>query len=71
MIASIGLTEQEARKQYGNSIIIHRIDYNYLSKALVDNKPTGIAKFIYTTSGILVGAHILGEQAGQLIDLLK
>ncbi len=71
MIASIGLTEQAARKQFGNAIIIHRIDYNYLSKALIDNKPTGIAKFIYTTNGILIGAHILGEQAGQLIDLLQ
>lgn len=71
MIASIGLTEQEARKQYGNAITIHRIDYNYLSKALIDNKPTGIAKFMYDTNGILIGAHILGEQAGNLIDLLE
>lgn len=70
MIASIGLTEQEARKQYGNALIIHRISYSYLSKALIDNKSTGIAKFMYDTDGILIGAHILGEQAGNLIDLL-
>ncbi|MGE0010353.1 MAG: NAD(P)/FAD-dependent oxidoreductase [Candidatus Babeliales bacterium] len=71
MIASTGLTEQEARKQYGSTIVIHRISYNYLSKALIDNKPTGMAKFVYDSNGILLGAHILGEQAGNLIDLLK
>lgn len=70
MIASTGLTEQEARRHYGASIVIHRISYSYLSKALIDNKPTGIAKFIYDSNGILIGAHILGEQAGHLIDLL-
>lgn len=70
MIASTGLTEQEARKKHGNALVIHRISYNYLSKALIDNKTTGLAKFIYNKSGVLLGAHILGEQAGLLIDQL-
>lgn len=71
MIAATGLTEQEARKKYGNAITVHRISYEYLSRALIENKTVGIGKFLYDKDGILIGAHIIGEQAGHLIDTLR
>lgn len=70
-LATKGLSEQDARKAYGKSIKIYRYDYNYAEKPLIDNAIVGRVKLIFDNYGLLIGIHILGEHAGELVDMLK
>ena len=69
-IAKVGLTEGEARQQ-GLDVVVGRRDYGGTAYgwALVDE--TSFAKVLVDRStGLIVGAHILGEQAASLIQPL-
>lgn len=62
-----GLTEEQARKEYGNNIKVYRHNYNKVRRAVIDNAEEGMAKFIFDNKGKLIGAHILGNHAEDLI----
>lgn len=66
-LAHAGLTEEEARQRYGNTISIYRYEFRNTDRARTDNAEFGRAKFICDRCGRLLGAHILGERAGELI----
>lgn len=76
-LAQIGMTEEQAHQKYWNKLKIYRIDYSNMRRAIVDGTDTGVAKFICDDKGRLVGVHILGEGAPdvihevQLIKVLK
>ncbi len=66
-LAHAGLTEAEARKRYGDRIVVHRYEYRKADRAVTDGAEYGLAKFICNRRGMLLGAHILGERAGEVI----
>lgn len=66
-VARVGLTEAEAREQFGN-VKIYRYNFGDLDRALCDGEAVGLTKLICTPKGKIVGAHILGPQAGDLIQ---
>lgn len=70
-IAGIGLTEAQARAAYGDRIDIIRIPYSQLDRAIMDATEVGLGKFICDRKGNLLGAHIVGERAGELISALQ
>ncbi|MDD5772688.1 MAG: FAD-dependent oxidoreductase [bacterium] len=65
--AHAGLTEEEARVLYGDKIKIFSVEYNKIDRGKVDLAGEGIAKFICDDKSKLIGAHILGERAGEII----
>jgi pyruvate/2-oxoglutarate dehydrogenase complex dihydrolipoamide dehydrogenase (E3) component len=65
--AHAGLTESEARERHGDAISVYRFDYKNTDRGRTDLAEFGRAKFICDKRGRLVGAHILGERAGELI----
>ena len=65
-LAHLGLTENEARDRYGDSIKIYNLSYSELDRAMTDGEK-GQAKFISDKRGNLLGAHILGARAGEII----
>jgi len=65
--AHAGLTESEARERHGDSISVYRYEYKNTDRGRTDLAEFGRAKFICDKRGRLVGAHILGERAGELI----
>lgn len=67
-LAMSGLTEIEALRKYGEEIEVYRFYYNQLEKAHVDGNPEGFVKFICDKKGILLGVHVLGEGAGDIVD---
>lgn len=69
-LAHAGLTEQEARAQFGDTITVYRQTFESLDRAKVD-LATGLAKIIVTQNGNIVGAHIVGPRAGELIHELQ
>ncbi|MEX0681683.1 MAG: Si-specific NAD(P)(+) transhydrogenase [Balneolales bacterium] len=68
-IASIGLTEAEAMKQDQN-ITVGRAYYSNLTKANIAKNQNGILKLVFETSTLkLLGVHIVGEGACDLIHI--
>lgn len=65
--ASAGLTESAARQHYGDTIQLFRLPYNALDRSKIDNNTFGLCKIICDSRGYILGAHILGPRAGELI----
>ena len=66
-IASVGLTEKQARDN-GSKVSIGRYDYARLTRAIVTGETTGFIKIVADSeSGRILGAHIIGSGASDLI----
>ncbi len=66
-VASVGYTEQQA-KELGFDLAIGKFDFRANGRALVSNTPTGFVKLIFDRKyGELLGAHIVGSEATELI----
>jgi dihydrolipoamide dehydrogenase len=66
-IASVGLSEEEARAA-GRDIKTGSFPFRALGKATIVGEIDGFAKFVADAdSGLLLGAHIIGPHAGDLI----
>jgi len=66
-LEALNLTEEEARSRHGDSIRVYRVEYGSLDRARVDGKTDGLGKFICDRKGKLLGVHILGERAGEVM----
>ena len=70
-LAWIGLTEQEAHDRYGRKLMTYRFFYSEMRRALIDGNEAGMAKILCDGCGRIVGAHILGEGAAEVIHELQ
>ncbi|PSJ43466.1 dihydrolipoyl dehydrogenase family protein [Allosphingosinicella deserti] len=68
-LAHVRLTEAEARAKHGDDLVVLRWPYHENDRAQTDRKTQGLIKAITTRSGKIVGASILGAEAGELIQL--
>jgi len=67
-IAAVGLTEQQA-KEAGRNVKSQRYSFRNNAMALIQDEPDGFAKVVYDAdSGDLLGAHIIGSNACELIS---
>lgn len=67
-IASVGLTEVQAGEA-GHQVITSVLPLDAVPRALVDHATTGLIKLVADeTNGRLLGAHILSEGAGDVIQ---
>ena len=70
-LALAGLTEQQARDQFGNKIRVYRQSYENLDRAMTDEATLGVVKVILDQRGFVLGASVLGERAGELISQIQ
>jgi pyruvate/2-oxoglutarate dehydrogenase complex dihydrolipoamide dehydrogenase (E3) component len=66
-IVHLGLTESEARKKYKN-IRIYTNDYTSSDRATTDREKDGFVKIVTDKKGFVLGAHISGAQASEIIQ---
>ena len=74
-IAHAGLTEPEARRKHGDSVRVVSLPFTAVDRAVIAGHPRGLIKVITATKplvghaggGSIVGAHIVGPGAGELI----
>jgi pyruvate/2-oxoglutarate dehydrogenase complex dihydrolipoamide dehydrogenase (E3) component len=66
-LARIGLTETEASERFGN-IRVYRYGFEDLDRAICDGEAMGLTKLVCTARGKILGAHILGPRAGELLQ---
>jgi pyruvate/2-oxoglutarate dehydrogenase complex dihydrolipoamide dehydrogenase (E3) component len=65
-IARVGLTEEEARREYSD-VKIFQQEFSKLDRAIIEGETRGFTKVVTTGSGRILGAHIVGPSAGELI----
>jgi pyruvate/2-oxoglutarate dehydrogenase complex dihydrolipoamide dehydrogenase (E3) component len=65
--AHMGLTEDEARVKFKNRVRVYRVPYSRIDRARIESRDEGLAKYILDGRGMLLGAHIAGYMAGELI----
>ena len=69
-VASVGLTEQEAREQ-GIRYVTAKQSYGDTAYGWAMEDTTGFAKVLADPdTGLVLGAHVMGEQASNLIQPL-
>ncbi len=66
----IGLTETEAIDRYNRDIVVLRQPFNSMLKAQIAGETTGLCKIIVRRSGQILGAHIVGLNASELINTI-
>ncbi len=67
-IAWIGLTEEEARSEFGDQLRVGRFPFTASGKAVASAHTAGFVKLLAEPeSGEIVGAHIVGQGATELI----
>jgi pyruvate/2-oxoglutarate dehydrogenase complex dihydrolipoamide dehydrogenase (E3) component len=66
-LAHAGLTEKQALNLYSDKIMIYRYEYRNIDRARTEVSEAGISKFICDDKGRLIGAHILGDSAGEIL----
>ena len=69
-IASIGLTEGEARERHGE-VFVGRASFAEVTKGQISGNEHGFLKLIVSTEGYILGAQIAGEGATELIHLAQ
>jgi dihydrolipoamide dehydrogenase len=66
-VASVGMTEEKAREA-GHEVVIGRFPFRPLGKAVAGGENEGLVKLIFDAKyGELLGAHILGGEATEMI----
>jgi len=66
-LARVGLSEQQARKIYGNDVYILKQEFAGVDRAQAEKATQGFAKIITRSNGEILGAHLVGPSAGELI----
>ncbi len=64
-VARVGLTEEEAREKHGR-VKAFRYHFPDLDRAICDGETKGFAKIV-TGKGKILGGHIIGPDAGNLV----
>lgn len=69
-VAQLGLTEAEAREKYGNKVTTSGFPFHENDRAIAEGKTLGECKLVLY-KGKLVGASIVGEGAGDILQLVS
>jgi pyruvate/2-oxoglutarate dehydrogenase complex dihydrolipoamide dehydrogenase (E3) component len=67
-VAHVGLTEEKARERYGKLTIL-RWPYHENDRAQAERQTGGFLKVIASRRGKILGAGIVGAQAGEIIQM--
>lgn len=70
-IAQIGLTEEEARKKYGDSVEVSEFAFEENDRAIAERETTGSVRVVFGKGGKLLGASILGHGSGDILQILS
>jgi len=68
-VASVGLTEAEARAE-GHDVMVSRLPLEYVPRAIVNGQTDGLVKLVAdATTDRLLGAHVVAPEAAELVHL--
>lgn len=65
-VARVGMTEEQARKRYSNVLVL-KLPFAEVDRAQAEDATMGFNKIIVRSNGEILGAHMVGHMAGELI----
>ncbi|CAA9448864.1 MAG: Mercuric ion reductase [uncultured Rubrobacteraceae bacterium] len=65
-VARVGLTEEQARREH-EGVKVFRQPFSGVDRAITDGETTGLVKIVTGRRGKILGGHIIGPDAGNLI----
>lgn len=68
--ARIGQSEAEARKQFGSSVTVTQVPFHDNDRAQAERATAGFCKLVVGKGGKILGATIVGDGAGEAIQLV-
>lgn len=68
-LAMVGLDEAAARKRYGAAVRVLRFPFAESRRAQIERMPAGMIKVVVGRRGRVLGAGIVGHDAGEMIAL--
>ena len=66
-LAHVGLTEAEARERHGDGVRVFTRPFQDVDRAIADGHTAGAVRLVTSAKGKLLGGHILGAGAGDMI----
>jgi dihydrolipoamide dehydrogenase len=66
-ISGVGLTEEQARETHGDAVRTSVFPFAAIARSQILGEAAGVVKFVTDADGKLLGAHILGPRASDLI----
>jgi pyruvate/2-oxoglutarate dehydrogenase complex dihydrolipoamide dehydrogenase (E3) component len=69
-VARLGLTETQARKRFGDKIRIVDMTFQNLTQVQLEGYTAELCKVILHANGQILGAHLMGAGAPELITTL-
>lgn len=66
-LASVGMTEAQARDFYGDEVCVLKQEFAGVDRAVAEAHKDGFVKIITRQNGEILGAHLVGSRAGELI----
>lgn len=67
-VAFAGMAEDSARQAYGDNLVVARYRFGGLGRALILGEPEGMVKVLSVEGGPIVGVHIIGARASELLS---
>ena len=66
-IAHVGLNEEQARKKFGDLVMIYELPMEQVDRARIEGDTSGFIKLVCRKKGALMGATIVAGRAGEMI----
>ncbi|MFB2978626.1 dihydrolipoyl dehydrogenase family protein [Microseira sp. BLCC-F43] len=69
-LARVGLTEEQAIRRYGDDVMVLRRYFKGVDQAQMRGETTGFCKILVLKNGEIIGAHLVGPEASELIGAI-
>jgi pyruvate/2-oxoglutarate dehydrogenase complex dihydrolipoamide dehydrogenase (E3) component len=69
-LARVGMTEAQARRDYGDDVEVVKQNFKAIAQAQLLGATTGFCKLVIRRNGEILGAHIVGTKAEELIGAI-
>jgi pyruvate/2-oxoglutarate dehydrogenase complex dihydrolipoamide dehydrogenase (E3) component len=69
-LARVGLTEDQAKQQYGEKIYVVKEYFKNITQAQILEQTTGLCKLLVKENGTIIGCSLMGDRAADLITAI-
>ncbi|MBE9043689.1 NAD(P)/FAD-dependent oxidoreductase [Pleurocapsales cyanobacterium LEGE 10410] len=69
-LARVGLTQRQAKQQFGENIYVIKQYLNNLTQAQILDRTTGVCKLIVRENGEILGCSLVSDRAAELITII-
>lgn len=66
-VATVGLTEQEARRRYARTARVRDLEHERVDRAVAETRTEGFTRLVLGPRGVIVGATVVAPRAGETI----